>query len=235
MPRSTARTRFGIWQDWSALKAAIESLPCCVTDRSGAVEADPLNFVIIGEALLGDDEVEDDLAALIGGGWDQTEAVTTASAFKTALSFLFGGAYRYSPISDLYAFGRAQDAAFQIARADVDERNHLRIWLAPLRFQGRPVWVGAISRDIGVILSGFGTTHKIDPDVDAERWYLAQSFAQAQALKRFGYAGGGPVSRADDPRSSVEPANIYTSDGRRIVLELSDEPMALDEITPIPW
>ena len=210
------------------LRAAIEALPCCVTDRGGTVEADPLNFVVIADPELG-------LSALIGGGWDQTETVTTASAIQTTMSFLFGSAYRYSPISDLYVFGRKQDTAFQIARTDIDERNHLRAWLTPLQFNGRPVWIGAISRDIGVILSGFGTTHKIDPDVDSERWYLAQTLARAQAVKSFAYAKGGPVSHPDNPRSSVEPKNIYYSDGLRIVIDLSDEPRAVDEITYVRW
>lgn len=214
--------------DWRSLRDAIEELPCCVTNKRGDVEADPLNFVMIAERDLG-------FTALIGGGWDQTETVTAASALKTAMSFLFGSAYRYSPISDLYAFGRKQDAAFQIARSDIDERNHLRIWLTPFRFEGRPVWIGAISRDIGVILSGIGTTHKIDPDVDAERWYLAQSIIRAQALQRFGFAGGGPLSHPDNPRSSVEPKNIYYSDGRRIIMVLSDDPVAIDEIELIDW
>ena len=71
--------------DWGALRAAIETLPCCVTDKSGDIEADPLNFVMITEGELG-------LASLIGGGWDQTETVTTASSFKTTASFLFGSA-----------------------------------------------------------------------------------------------------------------------------------------------
>ena len=210
------------------LRAAIEALPCCVADRSGEIEADPLNFVLIGEPELG-------RAALIGGGWDATETVTTASAWKTTMSFLFGSAYRYSPVSDLYAFGRKQDAAFQIAREDIDERNHLRVWLAPLRFKGTPVWIGAISRDIGVIMSGFGTTHKIDPDVDSERWYLVQSLARAQLLKRYAFAKGGPVSRPENPRSSLEPKNIYYSDGLRVVMELSSELIALDEITYVLW
>jgi hypothetical protein len=213
---------------WEELRAAVEALPCCVTNRTGEIEADPLNFVIVSEEELG-------LAALIGGGWDQTETVTVASAYKSTMSFLFGSAYRYAPISDLYVFDRKQDTAFQIARADIDERNHLRLWLTPLRFKGRPVWIGAISRDIGIILSGFGLTHKIDPDVDSERWYLAQTLARAQALKRFAFARGGPVSHPENPRSSVEPKNIYYSDGLRIVMELTDEPVALDEIGYIPW
>jgi len=210
------------------LRAAIDALPCCVTDGSGEVEADPLNFVLIAEAHLG-------MTALVAGGWDLSETVTQASALKTLGSFLFGAIYRYSPVSDLYVFGRKQDAAFQIARDDIYERNHLRIWLTPLRFRGTPVWIGAISRDIGVIRSGFGTTHKIDPDTDAERWYLAQSLARAQALKRFAYAAGGPVSTPENPRSSVEERNVFYSDGLRIVMELSPTPVALNEIERLPW
>lgn len=214
--------------DPAELRAAIEALPCCVTDKSGETEADPLNFVLLADATTG-------LTAMIAGGWDRTEGVTGATAIETTLSFLFGTTYRYSPVSNLYVFGRKQDAAFQIARGDIHERNHLRLWLTPLRFRGTPVWIGAISRDIGVIRSGFGTTHKIDPAVDEERWYLAQSLARAQALKRFAYAGGGPVSTSENPRSSVDPQNVFYSDGLRIVMELSDTPVALDEIERIRW
>ncbi|WP_193370250.1 LssY C-terminal domain-containing protein [Pelagibius marinus] len=210
------------------LRAALETLPCCVTDKAGEVEADPLNFVVLAEESLG-------RAALIAGGWDPTEDVTGSSALKTLGSFLFGSAYRYSPVSDLYVFGRKQDAAFQIAREDIHERNHLRVWLAPLTFRGTPVWIGAISRDIGVIRSGFGTTHKIDPNVDDERWYLAQSLARAQALKRFAYVDGGAVSTPESPRSSLEERNVFYSDGRRIVLQLSPTPVPLDKIERFRW
>ncbi len=210
------------------LREALEALPCCVTDESGAVEADPLNFAIIADVDLG-------LTGLIAGGWDQSEDVTGGTAWKTFTSFIFGAIYRYSPVSDLYVFGRKQDAAFQIARDDIYERNHLRIWLAPLKFQGTPVWIGAISRDIGVIRSGLGTTHKIDPNVDDERWYLLQSLTRAQALKRFAYVGGAPVSTPEDPRNSLEERNVFYSDGQRIVLQLWPTPVPLDEIEFFRW
>ncbi len=210
------------------IRPALEALPCCVTDKTGQVEADPLNFVIIGDA-------DDAWAALVASGWEDAEMVTTGTAMATAGSFLFGSEYRYSPISPLYVFGRPQDAGFQKVRSDIDERNHLRAWLAPMRVDGRPVWVGAISRDIGVIRSGFGTTHKIDPDVDAERWYLAQNFGFAQGLESFGYVGGGPVSTPDAPKSSVEPKNVYVSDGLRIVLVVSDKPVPADDIQVLDW
>ena len=49
------------------------------------------------------------------------------------------------------------------------QRNHMRIWLAPVRYQGHPVWVAQLSRDIGVKPtwhSPFLMTHVIDPEID---------------------------------------------------------------------
>jgi hypothetical protein len=66
------------------------------------------------------------------------------------MSSLFKARYQTSPISPLYLFGRRQDIALQKARESVDERNHLRVWLTPWRYDGKEVWVGQISRNIGV-------------------------------------------------------------------------------------
>ncbi len=43
------------------------------------------------------------------------------------------------------------------------------------------------------------------------------------------------MSHPENPRSSLEPKNIYYSDGLRVVMELGSEPIALDEITYIRW
>jgi hypothetical protein len=109
------------------------------------VEQEPAtrSLVVVGS---GDDLYH----AFMRAGWDETEVVTTQSAWKTAVAFISGGRYRYSPVSSLYVFGRRQDVALQKARGRIHERNHLRLWLAPLRFRGKLVWVGQISRDIGV-------------------------------------------------------------------------------------
>jgi len=60
----------------------------------------------------------------------------------------------------------------QEARQAIDERNHLRLWYAPVRVAGRPVFIGQISRDIGVRFTGKTwnlTTRKIDPDLNDSR------------------------------------------------------------------
>jgi hypothetical protein len=73
----------------------------------------------------------------------------------------------------------------------VDERNHLRLWLTPLTDQGKDVWIGQISRDIGVRLSSKTfVTHKIDPQVDEACDYLVQDLLLSGSPSGFGYVGG---------------------------------------------
>ncbi|HCU54426.1 MAG TPA: hypothetical protein DIC36_09200, partial [Gammaproteobacteria bacterium] len=67
------------------------------------------------------------------------------------------------------------------------ERNHLRLWLAPVTLAGQNVWVGQISRDIGVRFSSKTfVTHKIDPIVDEARLYISLDIAAAQSLRAVG-------------------------------------------------
>jgi hypothetical protein len=216
--------------DEQRLKAELEKLPCCTTNKSGSRNGDPLNLVFIGDVV-------DLLTALIGGGWDVTEAMSSGSIWRTARSFLFGKRYRHSPVSSLYVFGRRQEAAFQKARETIHERNHLRVWLTPLRYNDLPVWVGQISRDIGVkftLRTGFLTTHVIDPDVDNDRYYLMQNLMDAQALKRFGYVKGVGARSLDDPGYNLG-GDPYFTDGLRAVVQCTDHPTPFSEIQLFNW
>ena len=149
--------------DASGLVAGLEAYPCCVTNKSGKKFGDPLNIAIVGE-------IADVYYAFLRANWDETETIYFGSLWNTIKSAFASSEYRYSPVSALYVDGRSQDAALQKARSRIHERNHLRLWLTPLRFEGKPVWIGQISRDIGVRLTWRTiTTHKIDPDVDEAR------------------------------------------------------------------
>ncbi len=209
--------------DLPQLVAELEAMPCCVRDASGEDKGDPLNLVLIGD-------IEDVYYALMRAGWDETETIYGASLFKTAMSAISGGRYRYSPVSALYVFGRSQDVALQRARTSIHERNHLRVWLTPLRFEGKPVWIGQISRDIGVHFTWRTiTTHKIDPDVDETREFLLEDFAYAESLAKFGYVGGVGAAPYDQPRGNLT-GDPYFTDGRRVVMWLSEHPTAINEI-----
>ncbi|GAB3096050.1 hypothetical protein G8770_00090 [Aestuariicella hydrocarbonica] len=205
------------------LVAALESMPCCVRDGEGEDRGDPLNLVLIGQ-------VQDLYYAFMRAGWDETETIYANSLIKTAVSALTGGRYRYSPVSALYVFDRAQDVALQRARSSIHERNHLRLWMTPLQFDGQPVWLGQISRDIGVrFTTRTITTHKIDPDVDETREFLLEDLAYTQGLRQFGYVGGVGAASYDEPRSNLT-GDPYFTDGKRIVMWLSGTPTALNEV-----
>ena len=207
---------------------ALEEQPCCVTDKNAEGTGDPLNLVVIGDR-------KDVYYAFIRAGWDETETVYGASAWKTALSFLFGGEYRYSPVSALYLFGRAQDVAMQKARGNIHERNHLRLWLSPLRVEDKPVWLGQISRDIGVRFNWPTiTTHKIDPDVDETREFLLEDLAYSQALAKIGYVGGVGEAPIDVPRGNLT-GDPYFTDGYRVVLWVSSQPVDIADLEILRW
>lgn len=214
--------------DAQVLRARVEDLPCCTTDEAGTKNGDPLNIVMVGNP-------EDIFAALIRRGWHVTEITHVRSAMKTVSSFLFGSRYLYSPISALYLFGRQQDIGLQKARESVTLRNHMRLWRAPFDFRDKWVFVGQVSRDIGVRLSSRTvTTHKIDPNIDATRDNLVADLAYSQGLHRVGWASGSQVSSVADPHYNLSP-DPYFSDGLRAVMFFDDRPVNLSDIEVLDW
>ena len=212
------------------LRAALERLPGWTTNKSGSLRGDPLNLVLIGK--------RDDLfPAFLRRGWHPTETIYLGSSWKTLKSFLLGSRYRYSPVSPLYALGRFQDVAGQKARESIDPRNHVRIWLTPLEYQGKAVWLGQISRDIGVrwtLKTWNLTTHKIDPDVDEARLGLIQDLLYSQSLLRFGFVKGPDPAPATRPHRNLT-GDPYFTDGLRAVLLFERRPVGLGEIDLFEW
>jgi hypothetical protein len=218
------------YMDDDAFRAALETLPCCATSQDGSKLGDPLNLVIVGD-------LDDAFPALVRRGWRPTEQKWSGALLKLVGSALAGDRYLNAPVSDLYLFGRAQDLALQKARDNVHQRNHLRLWLSPMRYQDKPVWVGQISRDIGsrlTIHSPTFTTHKIDPDVDEARTALAEDMAYSQNLMKIGLVKGVGAAPKDAPRRNLTTDPYYT-DGHRGVLVFDRSPTAMSSIEFFGW
>ncbi len=212
-------------QEEEELRRVLEQLPCCTKNKKGTEEGDPLNLVLIGDKV-------DIWPAFIRRGWHGTEVIWSASLWRTLKSFLRGSRYRYSPVSPLYVYERPQDAAAQKARGTIHERNHLRMWLTPLRFRGQEVWLGQISRDIGVkftLKSPTISTHVLDPDVDEARTYLLEDLAYSQALAQFGFVKGVGEASKDAPRMNLVGDPYYT-DGLRVVMFFEPRPRTLADL-----
>ena len=214
--------------DLQGLRDYLEALPCCVKGGDQVSPGDPLNLVIAGPG----DQV---IANLVRRGWDLTELLTASTAWKTVRSSIFVSLYRTSPVSPLYLFGRPQDVALQKVRQNVDERNHLRLWRAPVTFDGKPVWLGQISRDIGIKLSSKTlVTHRIDPFVDEARTYLLLDLLETQYVALWGYVEGVGLATTESPRYNYTKDPYYT-DGLRVVILLAEEPLNYDQIENLGW
>ncbi len=197
------------------LKAWLASFARCTTNKLGTTEGDPLNLVVIGDRVT--------IRQCFGGRWDEAEAITLSTCVKTARAFLLDAGYRYSPVSSLFVDGQMQTLALQKARASINERIHLRLWPTQLSFRQQPVWIGQISRDIGVRFTPKTwnlTTHRIDPDVDEARDYVIDNLVSARRLAEYGYVSGVEAASEDAPRHNLT-GDPYFTDGNRAVLILA--------------
>ncbi len=216
--------------DLASLRARLELLPCCTTNEAGKGLGDPLNLVIVGSGA-------EAIFPFIARGWRLDEPLDLHSVYRTIRAFLFGSEYLTAPVSPLYVFGRAQDASLQKARDKISLRNHLRLWQAPFSIEGQQVWVGQISRDIGIKLttqSWYLTTHRISPKVDQDRYYLLQDLVLTGVVSRFGFVRGVGISTPADQRTNLT-GDSYLTDGLRLVVFLGTQRRPLSAIEFLDW
>jgi hypothetical protein len=202
--------------DLPTLAKRLREMPPATGNSKSTRSGDPVNLVVIGELQF--------LIAAFAARWDESEIITLDTCWKTTRAFLFGSHYRYSPVSSLYLFGRCQDIALQRSRRSINERLHLRLWLTPLQFQNKSVWVGQVSRDIGVrftMKTWNLTTHRVDPDVDEARDYVIEDLLQAGHVDATGYVDGVGACINTAPRHNLT-GDPYFTDGKRAVIVLSD-------------
>ena len=184
-------------------------------------QGDPVNLVIIGKG-------KDLHRALLRSNWNETAAVSQS---KTQSSAFFPWQFRYAPVLPLYLYGRHQDAAFRKSRSTVNERNQLRLWLSPMMINGKNVWIGQISR---IIRRLSVQKFKIEPNVDEVRTYILQDLWYSQALSKYAYVKGVDEVPISEPRKSINN-DPYFTDGYRLVLWVSGDPVSFSKVEFVPW
>ncbi|MET0066233.1 MAG: LssY C-terminal domain-containing protein [Candidatus Thiodiazotropha sp.] len=212
------------------LQTHLERMACCTSNADGDRTGDPLNLVIVGTG-------KELISALSGSGWDFTESITVDSIRRMIGAAIEEKAFLTAPVSSLYAFTRPQDIALQRGRSTINQRNHMRLWLAPFRCEGSPVWVGQVSRDIGVKLTTLSptlTTHVIDPVVDEAREYTFHSLLHHDAVSKFAFARGVGVATEENPGYNLT-ADPFITDGMRLVVWLTREPVPAHMAEDLGW
>ena len=124
---------------------------------------DPLNLVVIGTTQ----QIEQ---AFTQAGWLEPKARNDSSIWKTTEAVINDEGYNAAPVSDLYLFGRKQDLAFEKTLNTFNKRHHLRLWQTTVATaDGRPIWLGAATHDVGIDVHPGVVSHATDPDLDDER------------------------------------------------------------------
>jgi LssY C-terminus len=190
----------------------LDALPRCVSDEFNNL-GDMVNFVIIGPQ-------EELLAALSAADWHLADESKEAAIVSAVLQTYEKKDYVQMPMSTLYLFKRPQDFGYEQAEAYsvVASRHHFRVWKAPFTWNGRTVWIGAGTHDIGFEKDQRNgkVTHKIDPAVDGERDHVGETLQKTGKVKAVHYyLPSMPVLEAKNATGGS-----YHSDGRLLVLFL---------------
>jgi hypothetical protein len=149
------------------------------TTTSRGNQGDAVNVAFVG--------TEEDLhRTLSAAGWYAADPITLKTSLEIAADVVLHKPYAHAPVSDLFLWGRKQDAAFEQPVGDSPkQRHHVRFWRSHDRDRtGRPLWLGAATYDERVEISRTtgGITHKISPNIDGERNKLVADSIRAGAL-----------------------------------------------------
>lgn len=194
VPRPTGRAYAG--QD-------LAFLPTWVETKKG-LNGDPINLVVKGSE-------QDIRQAMERAGWLSATPLSFGSSVRMVLKTALHKPYPDAPVSSLFLAGpdHMQDLAFERPSATTKERDHVRFWdTGRTDAQGKPVWAGAATKDVGVGRNrrGLGPTHRIDPHADEERNLVARD------LLAHGGTAEGQLQRG--PFAAVNGGgDFYVTDG----------------------
>ncbi|GAC1635787.1 MAG: hypothetical protein NVS9B14_13490 [Candidatus Acidiferrum sp.] len=189
-------------------------IPRRIGDKDGN-PGDMVNFLILG-SYTGMQRV------FTTAGWVKFDADVKNTVLHGIIGSLSKESYLTMPMSQLYLFGRAQDYGWAHAEpiSVVASRNHLRVWKAPFQVNGETLWVGAATHDIGFERDqrNNGITHKIDPNIDAERDYVEKTLSSTGLVSQLMHF------LPDNPMKEAKTATggSFHSNGEVLILKLSE-------------
>jgi len=125
-------------------------------------------------------------------------------------------------------FGRGPDIVLRKQAQAGAPATRLRLWLAPLRFEGVPVYLVQVSRPIGGRFAERATGDAVlHEDMDEARNLLLQDMIYSGGLAKLGFASGAAPHATTSSR--------YPGDGLRAVLFLATRPLSLGDVEFLDW
>ncbi|MBN3756511.1 hypothetical protein G3N95_26490 [Paraburkholderia sp. Tr-20389] len=195
------------YDDLASLRTALERMPCCATDASGANQGDPLNAVFVGT-------LDNIGAAFVRRGYH-------------------GNKRDFDLAQRLY--GRGPDVVLRKQAPKRAPATWIRVWLTPIQFRKEPVYVAQIGRPVGGrFVSNSGASLTLQADVDEARNLLIQDMMYSGGLERLGFVYGVGPAPPSHPRTTLDSASYHT-DGLRIVLFVATRPLKLSDVEFLDW
>ena len=197
----------------SGLREMMAFLPPRVLDGRGR-EGDMINFIFTAK--------EDDLQRVFArAGWVKVDKMKPALFWHLLWQRKH---YAKLPMATFYVFGRAQDYSYSLPdpAAILTRRHHVRIWKTGLEMNGNPIWVGAATHDVSIEFETrkLRINHRIDPNVDTEREFIATNLTRTHLVTQEEYlASAVPVLKAQTANGEA-----YHSDSRILLLDFSRGP-----------
>lgn len=195
-------------------RAVLEDWPCCTSDDTGRRTGRPVKVLVVAQG-------RDLLQSLLRAEWLETTYEKNDNYLKNSH----------------YYFQRPPDAIFRKGReSKKGESIELAVWLSPVTVDGVPVWVVGVRHAIGRLFeigeNFFGI--RFDPDTDNGRNFVLQDLWYGRSLDSYAWSQTGKAVPKTDPVSDFS-GNAWFSDGFRIVLWLSGEPVSLTEAQSREW
>jgi LssY-like putative type I secretion system component LssY len=157
----------------AVLEITAPDLPQRTTTRHGQ-DADLVNVV-----LLGSEEQMD--SAFRAAGWTNGDQMSTRSVLRQTRAFLSFQNYPSAPITTQLVDGQRVSSTWEKGLDSYAKREHLRVWGRKDVIEGQTVWLGAMTRETGAVLSlrQHKFIHHIDTEMDEGREILARDLGLA--------------------------------------------------------
>lgn len=184
-----------------AFRSALEALPYRATSHDETRPGEPANLVLVGE-------FRDIAAALVRRGYRKE---TRDSDLAQQL------------------FGRTPDIVLRKSAKGGAPSNWLRLWTAPLRYQGQAVFLTQAGRPVGGrFAQADGKRARLHPDIDETRNLAIQDLIYSGGLAKLGFVTAGEAL-------SNTAATGFHTDGLRAVMFLASRPRSLNDVNIIDW
>lgn len=128
------------------------------------------------------------LDIMTAAGWQVAERPTIRTLARAAVAAWLDRPYDTAPITPIFWNGWPQDFGLErsVPAEGLRQRHHARFWRLPMQTAGGlQVYVGTASFDTGI---KWGLTHRIAPDVDAERDLLTSDLLRSGRVHQDGWA-----------------------------------------------